>query len=223
MDIVAKGVASPPSGAQIADWIREQIRRGRFVPEQRLVEVDIIRKTGGSKARVREALRRLEGEGLVEIQEYRGASVRSAGLEELRQIYRARAALEGITAADFTRYASQAQRMRLQELQEQLERCVEQRLPERFGTLNTQWHELLVEGSGNQVVASLLQRLAVPIHRLLFGSFYNEDRLRTANNDHRRILEAILAGDSEGAEAAMRAHVRDGFETLSAIESDYQI
>lgn len=223
MEISAGSGPDPPSGAEIADWIREQIRRGRFVPEQRLVEVDIIRKTGGSKARVREALRRLEGEGLVVIQEFRGASVRSAGIEELRQIYRARAALEGITAADFVRYASEEQRARLRELQEDLERCVEERLPERFGNLNTQWHELLVEGSGNQVIASILQRLTVPIHRLLFGSFYNEDRLRTANNDHRRILEAIVAGDSEAAEAAMRTHVKDGFETLAAIESNYRI
>jgi DNA-binding GntR family transcriptional regulator len=213
----------PPTSSEIADWIRERIRRGQFAPEQRLVEVDIIRKTGGSRLKVREAFQRLAAEGLVDIEPFRGASVRSTSLEEVRNIYRARAALEGVTAADFVKSATAEQRQRLQDLQGELERCVEQRSPERFGRLNGEWHQLLVEGSGNSIIDELLQRLNVPIHRLLFDSFYDADRLRTANEDHRRILAAVLADDADGAEQAMRAHVEAGFEMLSAIETEYQI
>ena len=215
--------SGPPSSSEIADWIRERIRRGQFAPEQRLVEVDIIRKTGGSRLKVREAFQRLAAEGLVDLEPFRGASVRSTGLEEVRNIYRARAALEGVTAADFARFASDAQRRRLEELQQELERCVEERSPERFGRLNGEWHQLLVEGSGNSIIDELLQRLNVPIHRLLFDSFYDVERLRTANDDHRRILAAVIAGDAVAAEQAMRAHVEAGFEMLSAIETEYQI
>lgn len=210
-----------PTGAEIADWIRERIRKGRFVPGQRLVEIDIIRQIGASRSKVREALQRLEAEGLVQIEEFRGASVRSAGLDEVRHIYRARVALEGISAADFTRHASDEQKARLEALQGELERCVEERAPERFGRLNIEWHMLLVEGSGNTVLADLLQRLNVPIHRLLFESFYDETRLRAANADHRAILAAILANDPQSAERAMRKHVEDGFSTLSDIDSEY--
>lgn len=220
----ASGPPGPaPTSQEIAAWIRERIRRGQFVPDQRLVEVDIIRGTGGSRVRVREALQRLAAEGLVTIEPFRGASVRSAGLEELSHIYRARAALEGITAADFAARATDAHRLKLQQIQDELERCVTERSPERFGRLNAEWHELLVEGSGNTIIGELLQRLSVPIHRLLFESFYDADRLRTANDDHRRILRAIMARDSEGAEAAMRAHVEAGFRMLSAIEREYRI
>ncbi len=210
-----------PDSQEIAAWIRERIRRGQFVPDQRLVEIDIIRRTGGSRVRVREALQRLAAEGLVTIEPFRGASVRTTSLDELRHIYRARAALEGITAADFVLHASAAQRKRLQQLQDELERCVAERSPERFGRLNSEWHQLLVEGSGNTIVAELLQRLNVPIHRLLFESFYDERRLRTANEDHRRVVGAVLSRDPDGAERAMRAHVQAGFETLSAIERAY--
>ncbi len=104
-----------PSSAEIADWIRERIRNRRFVAGQRLVEFDITRKTGGSRFKVREALQRLEAEGLVSIEEYRGASVRSATMEEVRQLYRARGALEGICTADFTRNATAAQREHAEE------------------------------------------------------------------------------------------------------------
>jgi len=210
-----------PTGVEIADWVRERIRTGRFVPGQRLVEVDIIRQMGASRSKVREALQRLEGEGLVQIEEFRGASVKSTGLEEVAQIYRARMALEGICAADFARHASDDARARLCAVQEQLDKCVEERAPDRFGRLNIEWHRLIVEGSGNMVIAELLQRLNVPIHRLLFESFYDSDRLGTANADHRAMVDLIMARDADGAEAAMRRHIGDGFETLSKIEGEF--
>lgn len=209
------------TGSEVADWIRERIRVGRFVPGQRLVEVDIIRQTGTSRSKVREALQRLEGEGLVQIEEFRGASVKSTSLDEVRQIYRARVALEGICAADFARHGSAEQKASLRDLQAQLDRCVNERSPERFGRLNLEWHRLVVEGSGNRTIAELLKRLNVPIHRLLFESFYDEARLRRANADHQRMVALFLASDAEGAEAAMRDHIGDGFETLSKIESEF--
>ncbi|QIK77812.1 GntR family transcriptional regulator [Sphingomonas piscis] len=212
-----------PSSQQVSEWIRDRIRRGQFVPDQRLVEVDIIRSTGSSRVRVREALQRLAAEGLVTIEPYRGASVRSISIDELRHIYRARVALEGTAAADFATNASDGQRERLQQVQDALEQCIVDRAPERFGKLNSEWHGLLVEGSGNTIIGELLQRLSVPIHRLLFESFYDADRLRTANDDHRRILKAIMARDPDAAEREMRAHVDAGFRTLSAIERDYQV
>ncbi len=212
-----------PTSIEIADWIRERIRRGQLAPEQRLVEVDIIRKTGGSRLKVREAFQRLAAEGLLDIEPYKGASVRSTSLEEVRQIYRARAALEGVTAADFAISATDEQREKLQQIQAELELCVDNREPERFGRLNAEWHQLLVDGSGSKLIGELLQRLNVPIHRLLFDSFYDAERLRTANNDHRRILKAILHRDARAAEEAMRAHVQAGFKMLSEIETAYQI
>lgn len=211
----------PPNAMEIAEWVRERIRTGRFVPGQRLVEVDIIRQMGASRSKVREAFRTLEGEGLVQIEEFRGASVKSTGLEEVAQIYRARVALEGICAADFTRHASEEHKQQLRAVQEQLDKCVEERAPDRFGRLNMEWHRLIVEGSGNVVIAELLKRLNVPIHRLLFESFYDEARLRTANADHQNMVRLIMAGDADGAEAAMRSHIGDGFDTLSKIESEF--
>jgi DNA-binding GntR family transcriptional regulator len=211
----------PPTGAEISDWVRQRIRTGRFVPGQRLVEVDIIRQTGASRLKVREALQRLEGEGLVEIEEFRGASVRSSTLDEVRQIYRARMALEGMAMHDFTRKADRAMMARLQLLQDDLDSCVTDRAPERFGRLNTEWHRLIVEGSGNKVIAEHLLRLNVPIHRLMFESFYDQERLNVANADHRSMLALVLAGDADGAERAMRRHIEDGFDTLARIESEF--
>ena len=207
-----------PTGPEIANWIRAQIRSSRLVPGQRLVEVDIIRQTGGSRFKVREALQRLAAEGLVEIEEYRGASVREASMDEVRQLYRARAALEGLCAADFTSHASEADKQRLAEIAREMEECVEGGAPERFGQLNLSWHSLIMQATGNHVIEELVKRLNTPVHHLLFETFYRSDRLREAAADHREILDAILAGDAPGAEAAMRRHVENGHKFLSALD-----
>lgn len=210
-----------PSAIDVADVLRELMRKGRLVPGQRLVEIDIVRQTGASRSKVREALQRLEAERLVRIEEFRGASVRRAGMEEIRQIYRARIALEGISAADFARNASPAQKRKLGELQAELDLCVAERAPERFGRLNGEWHSLVIAGSANAIVRDTLQRLSVPINRLLFESFYDEARLRAANAGHALITAAILAGDAEEAERQMRRHVEEGFATLSVVAEGF--
>jgi DNA-binding GntR family transcriptional regulator len=207
-----------PTAAEIADWIRGQIRRRRLVPGQRLVEVDIIRQTGASRFKVREALQRLSAEGLVDVEEFRGASVRNATMEEVRQLYHARGALEGICASDFTRLASHAQKAELAEIAGQMEACVEGPSPEQFASLNSRWHNLIMEGAGDHVIKGIVQRLSTPIHHLVFETFYRGERLRAAVQDHRLIVDAIMAGDAEDAERSMRAHVINGLNFLSQLD-----
>lgn len=207
-----------PTGVEIADWIRTQIRSSRFVPGQRLVEVDIIRQTGGSRFKVREAFQRLAADGLVEIEEFRGASVRGASMDEVRQLYRARAALEGICAADFAERASAADKQRLADLADAMDDCVNGGAPEKFGQLNAEWHMLLMQGTGNAVIEDLVKRLNTPVHHLLFETFYRSDRLREAAADHRLIVQAVQAGDGPAAEAAMRRHIENGHRFLSDLD-----
>lgn len=219
MDDIAKTLPQKgPASSEIADWIRDQIRTSRFVPGQRLIEVDIIRKTGGSRFKVREALQRLSAEGLVEIEENRGASVREASMSEIRQLYRSRAALESICAGDFARDASPTEKAELQAIAEEMESCLEDGAPERFGSLNAKWHAMIMRVTGNTVIAGIVRRLNTPVHHLLFETFYRGNRMRDAVNDHRLILSAIIEGDVEGAEKAMRQHVENGLQFLASLD-----
>jgi len=199
--------------------MRQQIRSSRLVPGQRLVEVDIIRQTGGSRFKVREAFQRLAAEGLVEVEEFRGARVRGASMEEVRQLYRARAALEGLCAADFTRKASAKERRRLQVLGGQMEDCLDSGSTELFGRLNAEWHSLIMGVSGNNIIEGLVGRLNTPVHHLLFETFYRGNRLAEAVEDHRQIIKAILARDPEQAELAMRRHIENGHRFLTKLDS----
>jgi DNA-binding GntR family transcriptional regulator len=205
------------STAGVADWIRERIRRGRFVPGQRLIEADIIEQTGASRSKVREALQRLEAEDLVTIEEYRGASVRKIGPEEIRQIYHTRMALEGLAAAEFAEADVPKLKQRLQELQDAMDNWRDEGGHEGFARINSKWHRLIIEGSGNAYVAQFVARLSVPTYRLLFASFYTDQRVDDANADHQKITAAIVEGRAADAEAAMRQHISDGLAAVSEL------
>ena len=211
----------PASDTDVVQWVRVRIRDGKLVPGQRLVEADIVRATGSSRGKVREALKRLETEGLVTIEPFRGASVRKLSRDEVRQIYRTRMALEGLAAHDFAAYGADDARRRLGAIQEELNANESEVNHERFARLNDAWHRLIIEGSGNAYIAAFLARLTVPIYRLLFATFYTTQRIAMANADHRVITAAILEGRAEDAERAMRAHISHGLDALIELNAHF--
>jgi DNA-binding GntR family transcriptional regulator len=213
--------AGPVGSAQIVSWVRDRIRQGRLVPGQRLVEADIVTATGASRGKVREALRRLEAEGLVTIEEFRGASVKKLGPDEVRQIYEARMALEGLAAAECARRADAPLRSRLRAVQRELDGVEHAANHDRFAKLNEAWHGLIIAGSGNEYIAQFLTRLTVPIYRLIFATFYTAERIAAANADHRVITKAIVEGRAADAERAMRTHIENGRDALLELNAHF--
>jgi len=207
--------------AAVVEWIRDRIRRGKLVPGQRLVEADIIRELSASRSRVREALQRLSTEGLVTIEEFRGASVKKFSHDEVRQMYRARMVLEGLAAADFAAADTPELKRRLARIQTQLNGLEHTSDHERFAKLNDEWHELIIEGSGNQYVRQFVERLRIPVYRLLFSTFYGARRIDKANAGHRKVTEAIVQGRAQVAERLMRDHIAEGLEALSDLEDAF--
>lgn len=213
--------AEPLGVSEVVDWIRERIRRGRLVPGQRLVEADIMRELpAATRSRVREALQRLASEGLVTIEEFRGASVKHFTHDDLRQMYRARMALEGMAAADFAAADRPDLKRRLEKTQAELNQIEHTIDHERFARLNEEWHQLIIEGSGNEFIRMFLERLRIPIYRMLIATFYSARRIDNANAGHRRITDAIVNGRAKDAERLMREHIAEGLETLSEMDLD---
>ena len=217
----AKAVRGVAGTIVVVDWVREHIRHGRLVPGQRLVEADIVAATGASRGKVREALRRLESEGLLTIEEFRGASVKRLGRDEVRQIYQARMALEGLAARECAERADTTLRARLLQVQQELNDGEHSGNHDQFARLNATWHGLIIAGSGNEYIAQFLKRLTVPIYRLLFASFYTAQRIASANADHRVITAAIVGGRADDAERAMRTHIQNGLDALIALNTHF--
>jgi len=215
----ASSAKSSLNTRDVVNTLREQIRVGTLMPGQRLVEADIVSETGASRGKVREALQRLETEGLVSIEEFRGASVRKLSMDEVHQIYRARMALEGMLAAEFAEADKPRLKKQLQKLQQQMNALETTGDHRRFAKLNDDWHALIIEGSGNGYAAHFLAQLSVPVYRLLFASFYSAQRIDRANADHKIITRAIVDGKADVAEKAMRNHINDGLSALMEINA----
>jgi DNA-binding GntR family transcriptional regulator len=213
----AKGVAV----ADVVAWIRERVRTGRLVPGQRLIEADIMRELNATRSRVREALQRLATEGVVTIEEFKGASVKHLTRTEVVQLYRARMALEGLAAGDCAANGSRELKQHLVQLQKELNELEHSGNHERFARLNDDWHRLIVEGSGNSYIKAFVERLRVPVYRLLFSTFYNAGRIDNANADHQRITNAIVAGKPKEAERLMREHIAEALEALNSLGAEF--
>lgn len=206
-----------PGTREVAEWMYDRIRRGLLRPGQRLIEADISRQTGAARGHVREALRRLEAESIVVIEEFRGASVRQYTQDDVQQIYEVRMALEGVAAANFAAADLPEEKQQLAALQREMNRHVRESNYEQFARANDKWHALIIDSAGNEHLKQFLLRLKIPMYRLLHRSFFKRARLDTSNAGHRKITAAILAGKPKDAERCMRAHVSDGRKMIMAM------
>jgi len=200
--------------------LREQIRDGRLAEGQRLVVADVTRDLGVSNGPVREAIRRLTGEGLVEITPHRGAAVRSFTGKDVREIFQVREMLEGLAARlAAERIGLGDGRTRLLELQEEANAA----LGGAYVEHNQSFHELIYDLGGNDRVRELARQLTLPIYRRRIHYLMDPAYARTSALEHVLIVEAILDGDGAGAERAMRNHVRNsGVALMDALVADHR-
>jgi DNA-binding GntR family transcriptional regulator len=138
-------------------------------------------------------------------------------MDEVRQIYSTRMALEGMAAREFAASDKAALKKKLNSVQKSMNALEDTGDHQRFAKLNDQWHALIIEGSGNGYAAHFLSQLSVPIYRLLFTSFYNAQRIDQANADHKIVTRAIVESKPDLAEQAMRDHIADGLAALMEI------
>ncbi len=190
--------------------IREAIRHGRFVQGQRLVVADISRMFGVSAGPVREAIRRLTGEGLLEFTPHRGAVVREFDERDIREFFEVREALEGYVARlaaeniDRADYAA-----RLEACQRKLHETARAGVAE-LSDARQAFHDLLYEIAGNSMLREAAQRVTFPMFRLQFNELTGPARATQSLQEHDEIIGAVLSGDGTRAERQMRSHLRNG-------------
>ena len=202
-------------------FLKEKIKHGNLAPGQRLIEADIVRDTGASRGRVRAALHRLVADGLVVIEEYRGASVKRWSRDEVRHIYSTREVLEGLAVKTVAELGDNTVFDKLRTLQERMNNCEASGNNRQFAKLNEEWHTLLISASNNIYLAEFLDRLRIPTFRLQFQMFFEDQIVMKANADHRGITDAVVSGDGEQAERLMCHHIRSAFLSLNAMDDEF--
>ncbi|WP_051233511.1 GntR family transcriptional regulator [Pseudonocardia asaccharolytica] len=199
--------------------ITEGIRDGLYAPGQRLVEADLTREFGISRGPLREAFGRLAADGLVVIEPYRGALVRRMSREDIIELFQVREALEGKAARlAAERIDTVDHRTRLEGVLAEVRGHREGSDVGRYMDVNERFHQVIVEISGNKMLARLLGQLHVQAFRLLYRRLADAAAKTDSIDEHDGVAAAILASDPDGAERAMREHVRSSAESVLRLE-----
>ncbi|MFD6422001.1 GntR family transcriptional regulator [Streptomyces sp. NPDC060198] len=210
--------ASPGSGEQAKQLalsrLRQAILRGEMVPAQRLVENELAERFGVTRASIRAALIDLAAEGLVERIRNRGSRVRVVTVEEAVAITECRMALEGLCAAKAAVLATAAQREELTVLGEAMAKAVAEGDPLAYSELNHQLHTHVREFSGQRTATELLERLNGQLVRHQFQLALRPGRPQQSLSEHLAMIEAIVAGEPQAAERAVRAHLSSVIDVL---------
>jgi DNA-binding GntR family transcriptional regulator len=180
---------------------------GELSPGERLIEEELAERLGRSRGAVREAILRLGHEGLVVRERNRGARVRRFTVAEAVEILEARAALESLAAGYAAVRRTEAQARELETLVEDMERLHQADELLAASERNALMHRRILDISGHRIAQDICARLNSQMVRFQFRTVLEPGRAQRSLAEHERIVEAITAGDREGAEDAMREHL----------------
>ena len=186
----------------------------------RLQEARIAEELGVSRTPVREAIHRLEKDGLVDIIPRKGACVRTLSVEDVREIFDIRGALEALSLrSSFSRL----NRDKLQEIRTRLAGCqdlLERDELESFVSIDEEFHGFLATSSSNAILIQIIEKLDNQLRIARFKSFSVPGRVRQALKEHLRIIDVILSGDARQAEELILAHSESAKRnTVKALKS----
>lgn len=190
----------------IAAALREAIYRGDLADEAILNQAAIASHFGVSRVPVREAMRELQAEGLIETHAHRLAVVRGLDLDRLLEIYDLRALLEGFL---MDRATPEIDARRLRELRALEGRMRDEHDHARWLELNARFHQMLYEPSGAKTTMELAEQLRGRAERYvrLWRGGAGLHRPREAGREHAEILSLVAAGDAAGARRAIERHI----------------
>ena len=206
------------TAGELVGAIREAIVRGDYSPNERLVEYDLAEAYAASRAAVRAALIELSIEGLVERETNRGARVRAIGREEAIEIAEVRMALESVLAGRAARRATPEETVELSGIVASMEAVLRGADVVAYSDLGLALHRRIHEIARHASAARILERLRDQSVRIQRGLALVPGRVATSLEEHRGVVEAIVAGDSAGAEVAMRTHLARVVEALTAMD-----
>ena len=185
------------------DQLRNRIVSGEFPPDMHLVETSLAETLGVSRTPIREALSRLEQDGLVE-RGSRGLQVRHRSPAEILEIYEVRIVLEGTAARAAAERHTEVDRIRIQGHLSKLE-AQENAEPEVLAAINREFHRSIWHASHNRTLVDMLERLSVHLFRYPFTTYQASGRGESSLVEHKALAEAILNRDGEQA-ARLASH-----------------
>jgi DNA-binding GntR family transcriptional regulator len=196
--------------------VLEAIDSGAYRPGDRLVESELAERFGVSRTPIREALQRMETQGLL-VRDGRSLIVAALDHTQLAELYVVRAELEGLAARLAARHATPEEVRVLREMLEADRALVDD--PQALSRANRRFHRQIHLASHNRFLIQQLELLHRSMALLASTSIAAQGRGRGTLDEHEAILRAIEAGDGEAADAALREHISRAFMTRLKLDA----
>jgi DNA-binding GntR family transcriptional regulator len=208
--------ASAPLRNKIISALRSAIETGLLVPGQRLIEKDLCEQLSVSRTSLREALRELQAESILESNSSRGLSVSAISLDDAKNIYRLRAVVEALVVEQFIEQADDAQIKDLLHESERLKRAYRNGVLEEILVAKRSFYDRICSGAKNTIAFDMINRLVLRTSSLRKGSLVRKERHQQSIKEIEVLVKAISRRDTERARAAAIEHV--GNSARSALQ-----
>ena len=205
---------------QVFDKIRSDILNGKYKRGEELVESSIGKELGISRTPVREAIRQLEMEGLVQLVPNKGAFVTGISEKDVRDIYLIRARLEGLAARMAAKNITPELLDAMEETVVLSEYHAKKEHYEQVCEMDSKFHKLLYKASGSRILEHTLTDFHQYVQRVRMASIMKKRRMEKSNDEHDAILTAIREHDEEKAELVATRHISNTVENLKNYDLD---
>jgi DNA-binding GntR family transcriptional regulator len=206
--------------AQAIDRLRDMIVEGELAPGARVIEADLCEQLAISRTPLREALKVLASEGLLELLPHRGARVTEVTAHEVGALFEVIAGLEGLAAELAAQRMSERDLERLRTMHERLQRYHTARRRHDYFRVNHKIHQLIVGLAGNGILTATHDRLLALARRGRYLAILSNERWDEAMREHVELMAALEAGDAARAGIIWRQHTaRTGEVVRAALET----
>jgi DNA-binding GntR family transcriptional regulator len=208
-ETLTNGHVEAAGEAALLDRVRNLVLGGNFLPGAPLSEVFLAQEFEVSRTPIREALKQLQHEGLVEIRPKVGTFVREPTRREIVELFQLKESFEGLAASLLARRGDVPELQVLERNVEESEQAAREQDTDGYARLVHEFHWTIVRGADNRKLAEHYERLMnqLAYHRLVLRTVEHPGRISASTGEHRAVLTMIRNKDPFGAESAMRNHV----------------
>ena len=199
----------------VFNTLRQAILKGELKPGERLMEIQLAEKLGVSRTPIREAIRKLELEGLVLMIPRRGAEVARISPKNLQDTLEVRGALEELATNLACRRISDEELQKLQDAEVHFRQVVSNGTEMQIAEADEAYHDIIYAASGNDRLVQMINNLREQMYRYRLEYIKDEEQRGTLIQEHEKILEAIRNRDAKTAVTLMRTHIHNQEMTVT--------
>ena len=196
-----------PLREMVYEELKMQILKGSIIPGTRMMEVELAEEMGVSRTPIREAIRKLEKEGLVTIEPRRGAYASMISTEDMVEILEVRQDLEALAAYFAADRMTEEKIEELREVSNSYNEAVKSGKMEDMIKYDTRFHHIIVESCRNKNLVQMIEQLQELVLRFRYIYYDNFRRAENMPDEHEAIVAAISEGNADKARAAADIHI----------------